>query len=58
MDNQQFHRNVRSVFGAVVSLTLMIAFMFDWIQPASIKELSVGISLVLAWLFISEYKPN
>jgi len=52
---QRFARNLRTVFGCAVSLGLMIAFMFDWIQPATPKELSIGIALLCAWCFIHEY---
>jgi len=55
-EQQRFARNLRHIFGCVVSLGVMTAFMFDWIAPASLKELSVGVSLVLAWLFINEYE--
>ena len=58
MDNKQFYRNIRSVFGALFSLATAGLMMFGGMQPASIKELSVGLLLTFAWLFANEYKPN
>jgi hypothetical protein len=57
-EQQRFARNLRNFFGCVISLGVMTAFMFDWIVPASPKELSVAVSLSLAWLFLGEWEPK
>ena len=57
-EHTRFHTNLRAVFGSLVTLGVMAAFLFDWIPPASPKDLSVGISLVLAWLFIDDFEPT
>ena len=57
-ESTRFRTNLRTVFGSLVSLGVMTAFLLDWIPPASPKELSVGISLVLAWLFIDDWEPQ
>ena len=56
--NKQFVTNVRAVFGALVSLGVAVAFLADWIPPATDKEMSVGISIALAWLFINDWRPS
>ena len=57
-NNRQFVTNVRAVFGSLVSLGVMVAFLADWIPPATDQEMSVAISLTLAWLFINGWRPS